>query len=197
MFRRPGFFPSNRVAPCPPAAPAHHVPALDRPSRIAVRSCRTAGLILLPGTAASQQKSLKEQIAGTWQIISTDQTAPDGTKHQLFGPNPKGIFVLDPSGQYAQIIVRPDRPKFKANNRQKGSPEENQAAVQGTTATFGTWSVDEASKTLVVRITSGMYPNQEGEESKRPVSVSGDELKITNPSTASGMRSENVWKRAK
>lgn len=155
------------------------------------------GLILLPGTAASQQKSLKEQIAGTWQIISTDQTAPDGTKHQLFGPNPKGILVLDPSGQYAQIIVRPDRPKFKANNRQKGSPEENQAAVQGTTATFGTWSVDEASKTLVVRITSGMYPNQEGEESKRPVSVSGDELKITNPSTASGMRSENVWKRAK
>jgi hypothetical protein len=115
-----------------------------------------SGLILLPGTAASQQKSLKEQIAGAWQIVSTDQTAPDGAKHQLFGPNPKGILVLDPSGQYAQIIVRPDRPKFKANNRQKGTAEENQAAVQGTTATFGTWSVDEASKTLVVRITSGM-----------------------------------------
>jgi hypothetical protein len=27
--------------------------------------------------------------------------------------------------------------------------------------------------------------------------VTGDELKITNPATASGMRADNVWKRAK
>jgi hypothetical protein len=155
------------------------------------------GLALPGGDAAAQQKSLKEQLTGTWIIVSTDQTAPDGTKHQLFGPNPKGILVLDATGQYAQIIVRPGRPKFKANNRQEGTPDENQAAVQGTTATFGTWSVDEGSKTLMVRIESGMYPNQDGTESKRPVSVSGDELKITNPATASGMKSDNVWRRAK
>jgi len=96
------------------------------------------GLALPGGDAAAQQKSLKEQLTGA-VIVSTDQTAPDGTKHQLFGPNPKGVLVLDPSGQYAQIIVRPGRPKFKANNRQQGTAEENQAAVQGTTATFGTW----------------------------------------------------------
>jgi hypothetical protein len=78
-----------------------------------------------------------------------------------------------------------------------GTPEENTAAVHGTTASFGTWSVDEGSKTLIVRIESGMYPNQDGSESKRSVSVTGDELKITNPSTASGMRADNVWKRAK
>jgi hypothetical protein len=66
----------------------------------------TLGLALLPGSALAQQKPLKEQLAGTWTIISNDNVAPDGTKRQLFGPNPKGILVLAANGQYAQIIVR-------------------------------------------------------------------------------------------
>jgi hypothetical protein len=78
------------------------------------------GLVLPGSDTAAQQKPLKEQLTGAWIIVSTDQTAPDGTKHQLFGPNPKGVLVLDASGQYVQIIVRPGRPKFKANNRQGG-----------------------------------------------------------------------------
>jgi Lipocalin-like domain len=154
-----------------------------------------AGLALLPGSALAQQKPLKEQMIGTWSILSNDSVATDGTKHQLFGANPKGILVIAPNGQYAQIIVRPDTPKFKANNRLQGTAEENKAAVQGTTATFGTWSFDEASKTLTVRYEGGMFPNQAGTEGKRTVSVAGDQLTIHNPATASGMKSDSVWKR--
>jgi Lipocalin-like domain len=157
-----------------------------------------SGFALLPGAALAQQRSLKEQLVGTWIIVSNDATAPDGKKEQLFGPNPKGISVFDASGQWVQIIVHPDVPKFKVNNRLKGTPEENTKAVQGTTATFGTWTVDEASKTITVRYVGGMFPNQAGTEAKRTVvSVTADELKIMNPLTASGMRSDSVWKRAK
>src|SRR5215212_6205524 len=94
------------------------------------------GLALLPVAAVAQQKTLKEQITGTWTVISNDSTATDGKKSQPFGPNPKGIQVFDASGQYVQIMSHPDVPKFKANNRQQGTPEENTAAVRGTTATF-------------------------------------------------------------
>ena len=153
------------------------------------------GLALLPGSAVAQQKPLKEQLAGTWTIVSNDNVAPDGAKRQLFGPNPKGILVLAANGQYAQIIVLPNRPNFKANSRLEGTPEENKAAVQGTTAAFGTWSVDEASKTITVRNEGGMFPNQVGTESKRTVSVAGDQLRVSNPTPASGGRSESVWKR--
>src|SRR3981189_1226793 len=116
------------------------------------------GLAMLPGSDLAQQKPLKEQLAGTWTIISNDNVAPDGTKRQLFGPNPKGILVLAANGQYAQIIVLPNRPNLKVNNRLEGTPEENKASVQGTTAAFGTWSVDEASKTNTVRNEGGMFP---------------------------------------
>ena len=153
------------------------------------------GLALLPGSALAQQKSLKEQLAGTWTIISNDNVAPDGTKRQLFGPNPKGILVLAANGQYAQIIVLPARPNFKVNNRLEGTPEENKAAVHGTTATFGTWSVDEANKTITVRNEGSMFPNQVGTESKRSVTLQGDQLRVSNPAPGSGGKSESVWKR--
>jgi hypothetical protein len=63
--------------------------------------------------------------------------------------------------------------------------------VQGTTATFGTWSVDEASKTITVRNEGGMFPNQLGTESKRSVT----QLRVSNPVPAAGGKSESVWKR--
>jgi len=156
-----------------------------------------AGVVFNVSPASSQQKSLKEQLIGSWIVVSVDNTAQDGSKQQIFGPSPKGILILDASGQFAQIIVRPDVPKFKSNNRLQGTPEENKAAVQGTTATFGTWTVDEASKTMTARYVGGMFPNQAGTDSKRTFSVTGDELRITNPATAAGMRSDNVWRRAK
>jgi hypothetical protein len=154
-------------------------------------------LALLPGSALAQPKSLKEQLTGTWTLVSADNIAPDGTKREMFGPNPKGILILAANGQYAQIFVRPDVPKFQANNRSQGTAEENKAAVQGTIAQFGTWWVDEASKSLIVRFEGSMFPNLTGTESKRSVTLAEDELKVSNPNPGAGGRAETVFKRAK
>jgi len=155
------------------------------------------GLALSSSFALSQQKSLKEQLTGTWTLVSNDNVAPDGSKRQLYGPNPKGILILDASGRYAQIYVRSDLPKFKANNRQQGTPEENAAVVHGTTAQLGTWSVDDGSKTLNVHIEGSMFPNQAGTDSKRSVTLSGNDLTVSNPTPGSGGTSISVWKRDK
>jgi hypothetical protein len=154
--------------------------------------------IVFSASQAPAQQSLKEQVVGTWLVVSVDNTAPDGKRSQIFGPNPKGLLIFSANGQYSQIIVNPDVPKFKDNNRLKGTPEENTAAVHGTTANFGTWTIDETSKTITVRNAGGMFPNGAGVESKRIISsVTGDELRLSNPLTAAGMRSDNVWRRAK
>ena len=74
---------------------------MNRRSILSISAMTVLGLALLPGNAGAQQKSLKEQLIGTWTVVSVDNTAPDGKKQQIFGANPKGILVFDASGQYS------------------------------------------------------------------------------------------------
>jgi len=154
--------------------------------------------IVLVGDALAQQKTLKEQLVGTWTLVSSDIVAPDGTRRTSFGPNPKGILIIDANGRYAQIMLDPNRPKFKGRGRLDGTPEENKAVVQGTSAQFGTWSVNEADKTLIYHTEFHIWPNDDGKELKRSITLTGDELKVFNPTPAGGSGiSELLWKRAK
>src|SRR5262249_4001684 len=132
------------------------------------------GLALLPDGAVSQQRSLKEQLVGNWTIVSNDNVALDGTKRQIFGPNPKGIFILGADGRYALVVVNPARPKFQGATRLDGTPEENKAAIAGTVASFGTWSSDEATNTLVTTPEGDLFPNAEGRDQRRIIALAGD-----------------------
>jgi Lipocalin-like domain len=153
------------------------------------------GLSLLSGNAVGQQKTLKEQLVGTWKIVSVDNTRPDGSIKQIFGANPKGIAVFDARGNTVIVLMRSDRPKYAANNRDEGTPEENKATVQGTHAYFGTYSVIEEEKTLVFHNEGNTFPNQEGIDTKRLISIVGDEFRWITPNPSVGGRSEAVWRR--
>lgn len=154
-------------------------------------------LAVLPGDAVSQDKSLREQLVGTWKIVSVENTRPDGSVIHLFGANPRGIAVFDAHGHTVVVLMRSDRSKFAANNRDLGTPEENKATVQGTHAYFGTYSVDEANRTLIFHVEGNTFPNQEGIDTKRFISVTGDEFRWTTPAPSVGGKSEAVWRRVK
>jgi hypothetical protein len=155
-------------------------------------------LAVLPGSAIAQQKPLKDQLVGAWTLVSNDNTLPDGSRRQLWGPNPKGILILDASGHYAQTQMRADRQKLKSANRLEATPEESRAAMRETLAQFGTWFVDEASKTITLRIEGSVFPNSENGESKRLITtLTADELKVANPGPSAGGRSEAVFRRSK
>ena len=79
--------------------------------------CATTGLglALLSGTALGQQKSLKEQIVGSWTYVSADTVGPDGKRTSTFGPNPAGLTIFGSDGRYVSLVVRNDMPKFAAN----------------------------------------------------------------------------------
>jgi hypothetical protein len=46
------------------------------------------GLPLLASGAVGQQLSLKDQLVGTWTVVSWEQKKGDGTKLELYGANP-------------------------------------------------------------------------------------------------------------
>jgi len=156
------------------------------------------GFVLLSSGAIGQQRTLKEQLIGTWALISNENVAPDGTKRQPFSATPKGVLILEANGRYAQVFTRPGRPKFKSNNRLTGTPEEIKSAWDGALAHFGTWSVIEADKTVILRVDGSFYPNQEGSEDKRLVeSLTADELKFVNAASTPGGRTEAAFRRLK
>src|SRR5262245_60880076 len=156
------------------------------------------GLVLMPGNTLAQPQPLKEQLVGTYALVSVASTTREGAKVDLFGANPKGLIIFDASGHYTQVIVRSDRPRFKANNRLQGTPEENKAALAGGIGQFGTWSVSEADKSLNLHQEGVVhFPNEEGTDQKRVLSLTADELKIIIPLTGDGGRAEQLWRRVR
>ena len=155
------------------------------------------GFILPSGNALAQEKPLKEQLVGTWILVSNDNVAANGKLRQLFGSHPKGIAIFTANGWYAQLEIDPDRPKFKGKTRLDGTAAENKAVVRATAVHFGTWSVNEADKTLTVHQEANIFPNDDGLDSKRTITLAGDELKATNPNPSSGGTATAVWRRAK
>jgi hypothetical protein len=156
--------------------------------------------VALPaGDAAGQQKTLKDQLVGAWLYVSSEFVAPNGAKQPSpFGANPKGITIFDASGRYVDVEMRPDRPKFKGspNYRETASAEVWGEAAKGFAANFCTWSVDEASKTLIQHWDGALFPNNEGRETKSSIILTGDELKLVGTSPA-GSTDTDVYRRAK
>jgi Lipocalin-like domain len=169
---------------------------MNRRSIFTLSTITVLGLAMVPGTTVAQQKSLKEQLVGTWMLVSSDYTAANGTKRQPFGANPKGILIFDAGGRYAVVGGRSGRPRFKSASQP--TTEELVAATQDYyAANFGTWSVNEADKTVTERFESALRPNNEGTDVKNSISLAGDELKLSGVVPASGTKIESVYRRAK
>jgi hypothetical protein len=118
---------------------------------------------------------------------------PDGSKIPTFGDNPKGIIIFTSEGRFIYLFSRGDLPKFTSNNRNTGTPEENKAVVQGSIATFGTYSV--AGTDLMIKVENSTLPNWIGADQKRTIAITGDELKWTNAAASGGGVVELVLKR--
>jgi hypothetical protein len=75
-------------------------------------------------------------------------------------------------------------------SRENVTPEAYKAITQGVAAQFGTWSVNEADKTLTLHAEEELFPRP-GSEYKFTVSVTADELRTTGP------LGNAVWRRFK
>jgi hypothetical protein len=126
-------------------------------------------VILPAGNALSQQagSSLKEQLIGTWILVSSYNQRPDGSKFVPFPGTPTGILILDGDGRVSAQQISTGLPKFASNNRQEGTPEENKAVVQGALCYFGTYSVNEDDRTVTVHVENCTFPNWAGTDQKR------------------------------
>ena len=171
---------------------------MSRLSIVSLSALAALALALLPSGAMSQQKPLKDQLVGSWTLVSSAQMTKEGVKSDRWGSNPRGRAIFEADGRYTFMIFRSDVPKFASNNLNDVTAAESKAAIQGMTANFGTWSIDEATKTLTTNIEAASSTNLTGGTQKRIItSLTADELKYTNPASQIGTVDDVVWRRTK
>jgi hypothetical protein len=175
---------------------------MDRHTIAGIAAAAGLGLALLSGGALAQQKTIKSQLVGTWNLLLADDVKADGSHLPLFGPNPMGLAIFTPDGHVAVQIMRVNRPRFASNNRAAGTADENKAAVAGTITYFGTYAVDEGAKTFTTHVEASSYPNWDGLTQKRTITaITDDVLTYTNPAPSTspgpGDHAELAWKKAK
>jgi hypothetical protein len=169
----------------------------------------TALLCLAVGLSASdslaQQKLLKEQLVGTWTLVSSDQVLPGGRKLKQFGANPKGMNVFDANGRLFLMVASPgflviasaENPKIVSYDPSKTNSEEVGGLIVESIAYYGTYTVNEAERVAILHLEASTFPNQIGTDQKLTItSLTADELKYNNPAAMPGVQVHQVWKRA-
>jgi len=164
---------------------------------------RTVGLVLLAGawpagSVSAQAKSLKNQLVGTWSLVSFEANDSAGHKvPSIEGSDVKGRLFLTDSGLLSVQIIA-DYPKLASNDRLKTTPAEDKAVAHGVLSFFGTYTVNEGSKQIVFHIERSSFPNQATDKGfARRVTLTGDELRLDSPGqTVAGRQNfVIVWKR--
>ena len=149
------------------------------------------GAALYAGDALAQTANH----VGTWKLLSSETVRADGTRAPTFGGDATGILIFGADSRFIYLFSRADLPKFASNNRNTGTPEENTAVVKGSISTSGTYSV--AGTVFTIKVEHSTFPNWIGSEQKRTITVTGDDMKWSNPAGSGGGVVELVLKRVK
>ena len=149
-------------------------------------------------SAWTQNKSITDQLVGTWMLVSVISEAEDGNKSEPFGSNPKGMIMFSTEGHFSLFQSKAEIPRIAAYDRAKATPEEAVAIVAGTIAYYGTYSVSEPDNSILVKVNASTFANvADGPQQKRIItSLTADELQFTNPRTPAGVTLRTTWKRA-
>jgi hypothetical protein len=120
--------------------------------------------------ALAQSTSLKDQLVGQWQLVSIgiNKSAP-------YGDSPTGSMLLDAAGHYSIIVV--------SNGGARNI------------SYYGTYTVDEANKSITMHIAGGTRASADGRDQTRQVTVDGDQL-VEQTMPGGGGSIKMTWKRA-
>ena len=151
-----------------------------------------------PHLLSQTEADIRNQIVGTWKLVSTEQTLKDGSTRPYpeFGPHAKGFLMYQRDGYMCADLVNPDRPKWA--DPVHPTAEEKSAATDGSFAYCGRYEVDVQHKQIVHLPGVATNPGYVGSRQIRPYSFDGNRLVLSgiekeDPTVA---RWKIIWERA-
>ena len=166
-----------------------------------MRYLMCAAFIMLLTTLQAQDvkpsEKISKQFVGAWSLIAVENTNADGSKALPYGENPVGLLVFTDAGDYALQILKAARPKVAAGDKNKATPDENVALVQGNNSHFGMYTVHPEKHTIAFDVQHAFYPNWEGNVQVRSYKLENDMLSyvVTNTTNGGAVTATVVWKK--
>jgi hypothetical protein len=157
--------------------------------------------------AAAAPPSVRDQLIGTWSLVSRVSTLADGSvlPDPLLGAAPKGVLIYDRSGHISVQLSRQGRtvemiPDECAEAAKVRGTDDTAQQLLGYDAYFGTFTVDEKAGMVTHHLEIALFPGDVGKSIQRNFSISGDKLTYKfNTTTRDGRAVTRtlVWERMK
>jgi hypothetical protein len=122
-----------------------------------------------------------QRFIGAWRLVVFEEEGPDGELVYPYGKDATGLLIYDSSGRMSVQIMSRDRAPLSTADWQSLPAEELKKAIEGFTAFFGSYEVDEASGIVIHRVEGHVLPESVGKLLRREFTFSGDVL-ILKPS---------------
>lgn len=136
-------------------------------------SCSLAMVWIIATPAA--QSTLRAQLIGHWRLVGTE-TIVEG-KAPVRGPQTVGTIVYTSDGHMQAHLTLPERPKVRSADATPAQARE----LARYTAYFGTFTVDEAAKSVTHRRDGTFGPGER--DFVRTVELTGNRLTLVTPAT--------------
>jgi Lipocalin-like domain len=121
------------------------------------------------------------EFIGAWRLVSVEDRQPDGSLIHPYGERPAGLLLYDATGRMSVQIMRCDRAQLSSNDWGEIPAEEIKSTIEGFTAFFGTYEINEAGAYIIHRVEGHLLPNSVGKELRRGYEFSGSRL-VLKPS---------------
>lgn len=168
--------------------------------KVSLAPAVVAATLLIASAAPAQTAADDElrSLEGTWIMDSAYEIKADGSRVTFYGERPLGLLIVDSSGRYSLQIYRAGRPTFASGDKTRGTQDEYQLAVLGSSTHFGKVAIDKEKHQLIFEVRAASFPNWEGKRQIRDYIYRDGLLSYAVPASASssGIIAHSIWRRA-
>ena len=158
-----------------------------------------AGVILAPANPRRVDAQARNPLVGTWTLVSTIITMPDGTMgpDPQVGPTPKGYMIYGDANRMCAQFTNPARPQWKSTT--EPTYEELKSMVDFMGAYCGRYEVHSDEGYVLHSVEIDRVPNFSTQVRRRNFKLEGpDRLILTAIPPPPGMAALTItWQRVK
>jgi len=140
-----------------------------------------------------------DDLLGAWRLESAVEVFDDGERRDEFGPNPEGYLCYNPAGIVSATLGDSARLPVSAGDPQGGTNDDYRHMARRFIAYAGPFTVDVDNGTVTHHVDVSLFPNWQGHDHVRRVTIEDGRLSIiaSKRTSADGrtFHSELIWLR--